>query len=533
MESTIIDKEKRRKTAKIVRDTAIIATGVLFLIIYITWWLTQGVAYSSWLLIPFVAALIYTLVQMVGNWTLYLAAHRAPHTTIPLTTQLRVDVFITACGEEPALIERAVLAAHNMHGAHRTWLLDDGADYRLEQMASRLGIGYLTRAGNDDAKAGNLNAALDRTDGDIIVIFDVDHAPEPDFLLRSLPYFADPAVGFVQVMLTFANDNDGWVAQAAGESSMDFYNPTSVGADRINSATLIGSNALIRRTALESISGYQPGLAEDLATSVALHAAGWQSRYVHEPLAPGVAPPDLTAWFNQQFKWSRGVFELLITAYPNVFGRLQLGQKLSYAVRMTYYWAGVFIAAHLLATIIVLFSTNAALRQLFESYLLVFIPLMVVFTLIRQLVLAEWQHKSIRSSMQYKPFVLVFNTWPIYTLSWVMACIRLPLGFRPTPKVKADRFNLSWLIPQFATVTLLLAGLGFSIVRQATLSPLIMLFTATMFVLHAMLFMLVIERSDKSVQSFLQPQTHEVKAKQPDHAVYRVSQIPRNADKEF
>src|SRR5690606_40688904 len=61
--------------------------------------------------------------------------------------------------------------------------------------------------------------------------------------------------------------------------------------------------ALIRRTALESINGYQPGLAEDLATSLQLQAAGWHSVYVPHPLAPGLAPPDLAAWFVQQFKW--------------------------------------------------------------------------------------------------------------------------------------------------------------------------------------------------------------------------------------
>jgi cellulose synthase (UDP-forming) len=527
-----IHKEKRRATMRVVRDTMAIAIGLIALFAYIAWWITRGLAYSGWLLIPFVAALTYTLVQMIGNWLLYLAAHRSARTVPPVETALSVDVFVTACGEEPALVERALQAACHMYGQHETWLLDDNSDFRLEQIANRLGAGYLTRTGNGNAKAGNLNAALARTDGDIIVIFDVDHAPEPEFLLRSLPYFSDPDIGFVQVMLTFDNDGDGWVAQAASESSMDFYNPTSVGADRIDSATLIGSNALIRRTALVSIDGYQPGLAEDLATSVALHAAGWQSRYVHEPLAPGVAPPDLTAWFNQQFKWSRGVFELLVTVYPRLFGRLHLGQKISYAVRMTYYWAGVFIAAHLLAAIWVLFSADESLRQLFESYLVVFIPLMVLFTLIRQLVLAEWQHKTVRTSLQVKPFVLVFNTWPIYTLSWMMALVRLPLGFRPTPKAKADRFNYWWLAPQIVTVLLLLAGLSSSILRPITLLPLTTIFTVTMIVLHSMLFGLVVQPSDAPQSTTAHPHMVE-RTTVPNRALYDVSQIPSNADRDY
>jgi len=85
--------------------------------------------------------------------------------------------------------------------------------------------------------------------------------PEPSFLERSLGPFADSQMGFVQVMLTFANTEHSWVADAAIETSLEFYNPTSLGADRIGGATLMGSNALIRRAALESIGGYQPGLA--------------------------------------------------------------------------------------------------------------------------------------------------------------------------------------------------------------------------------------------------------------------------------
>jgi len=85
-----------------------------------------------------------------------------------------------------------------MRGIHATWLLDDGDDPRLEQLAATLGAGYLTRHGHQDAKAGNINAALDKTDAEIVAIFDTDHAPAPDFLERTIGYFADPQMGFVR-----------------------------------------------------------------------------------------------------------------------------------------------------------------------------------------------------------------------------------------------------------------------------------------------------------------------------------------------
>ena len=45
-----------------------------------------------------------------------------------------------------------------------------------------MGAAYITRLNNKHAKAGNINHALEKTDGDIIVIFDTDHTPKPEFL---------------------------------------------------------------------------------------------------------------------------------------------------------------------------------------------------------------------------------------------------------------------------------------------------------------------------------------------------------------
>jgi cellulose synthase (UDP-forming) len=351
-----------------------------------------------------------------------------------------------------------------MRGQHKTYLLDDGEEPVLKDMAERLGAGYLTRQGSDNAKAGNMNAALPRTSGDIVVVFDIDHAPEPDFLERSLGYFSDPKVGFVQVMLTFCNGKESWVARAAGESTLDYYNPTSVGADGIGSATLVGSNALIRRTALEGIGGYQPGLAEDLATSIALHAAGWQSVYVAEPLAPGLSPPDVAAWFTQQLKWARGVFDLLLTAYPRYFTRLTWGQRLSYAVRMTYYWIGPLVTIHLVLLLALLFGGSHLSHESWEQYIIHILPLTAAAILTRQVALMVWKHPSIPRSLLWRAVCLVYATWPVYMVAWTMAVLQVPLAFRATPKKADGGVKFAWLVPQVVSFVLLTAGVLYTLI---------------------------------------------------------------------
>lgn len=452
----------------------LVALGFLALGYYFSWWPVHGAQITLWLYLFLAGAVVCAIPQLIGNWVLYLKA-REYYPARPPAEDPTVDVYITAYHEPYELVKRTLTAAREMRGPHQTWLLDDGNDPLLAALAQELGVGYLARKSHTGAKAGNINTALKKTGGDIIVIFDIDHAPEPGFLERTLSHFSNPEVGFVQVMLTFANSKMSWTARAATESSYDYYNPTSKGADTLGSATLTGSNALIRRTALESIGGYRPGLAEDLATSIALHAAGWRSVYVPEPLAPGLAPPDLLAWFTQQFKWSRGVFELLVTDYLRYFRRLSWGQRLSYSVRMTYYWIGPVVAVHLLVTILVLLSGSAVASAALQSYLIHLVPLAVMALLIRQVALVEWRHPTVFNGVLWRPVSLIYATWPIYTLAWVMAVLRLPLGFRPTPKEISDRLNPVWLLPQTFSLMFLAVGTVYAYSTLQAL-PLLLLF---------------------------------------------------------
>ncbi len=438
----------------------LLVLGLLAAGYFFSWWFVDYRTNSIWVWLWLLLAVAYTSVQIFGNWILYLAARQPVKASPPPV--LSVDVFVTAYREPYAMIERALRAACAMRGAHRTWLLDDGKDPALAALAERLGAGYLTRDDHKDAKAGNLNAALPRTNGEVIVIFDVDHVPQPEFLEQSLGHFADPRIGFVQVMLTFGYSKESWVARAAMETSLEFYNPTYLGSDAIGGATMMGSNALIRRVALESIGGYQPGLAEDLATSLRLHAAGWKSAYVADPLAPGQAPPSFIAWFIQQLKWARGVFELLLTAYPQLFRNLTWGQRLSYAVRMTKYWVGPAVGLHLFATIAVLIFASAGFRDAFHVYLLHLTPLVVFDALIRYTALKLYQHPAVPKASLSRAVTLIYASWPIYLVAWLMAVARIRLSFRSTPK-SSGRLNPMWLLPQFGALLLLSIGLFYTV----------------------------------------------------------------------
>jgi cellulose synthase (UDP-forming) len=480
---------------RLTRMKFLVFLGIGSLLYYYSWW-GQFRGWDLLLWLPVLAfALFYTHAQVLGSWVFYLLARkRAQRKSTP--THLTVDVFVTAFHEPYALVKRTLSAACAIQGPHHVWLLDDGNDPALARLAHELGAGYLTRRDKKDAKAGNVNAALARTHGDIIAIFDVDHTPEPNYLARALQPFTDPDVGFVQVMVTFGNQHESWTARAASETSIDFYNPTSFGMDTVGGTTMMGSNALIRREALASIGGYHPGLAEDLATSLALHAAGWKSAYVAEPLAPGMAPPDLSAWFTQQFKWARGVFELLLTVYPRLFFKLPWALRLSYAVRMTKYLIGPIICVHLIATVVALFA-NESVGSGLQTYLFHLTPVFLCDMWIKQAAIRAWRHPSTPASSLQSAVMLVLASWPVYTLAWIMALLRMPLSFRLTPKQASGRVGPIWLMPQIAVVLLLIVGIGLMLATAQGFPIWLLFFALTLAIPHLVLLFVSLSGRDR------------------------------------
>ncbi|MDY6973247.1 MAG: cellulose synthase catalytic subunit [Thermodesulfobacteriota bacterium] len=418
--------------------------------------------------LPFAASLLigwfllFVIPQLFFVWYLYC---RFQKRDIPkATTGLRVDVFITAFNEPMWMVKRAVNASMHITYPHRTYLLDDSHDSAYKGLAKNLGSAYLNRDGNKDYKAGNINSALERTSGDFIVVFDIDHAPRPEFLDRTLGFFNDPLVGFVQVMETFCNSKENLMAQASTQTAMEYFNISLVCKDHIGAGSMHGTNAVIRRKALDSIGGYQPGLAEDLETSLSLHGHGWKSAYVCEPLAPGFSPATFNAFCKQQLKWSRGVFE---TAWRSVvsgtFFRLTLSQQLAYSVRFSYYIVGLSVLLGMVLTFSCLTILEAGF---YEGFLARLLPLAAATMVIRWFMLRAWATEpDAKMGIQLKGTSLVFSTWPVYMLSLVCTIARISIPFMSTPKDSGFEMNQWTILPQIFMIAAMIIGIIWKIVH--------------------------------------------------------------------
>ena len=275
---------------------------------------------------------------------------------------LSVDVFVTCFNEPVSMLRRTLLLARDMDYPHQTWLLDDGNRPEMRGLADSLGVHYLTRADNAHAKAGNLNNALAHTQGDFIALFDADHAPRRDFLVKTLGYFLDPKVALVQTPQEFFNLNSFqhrvshrthrmWTEQSL------FFKVLQRGKDYWNAAFFCGTCAVVRRQSIDHIGGFAVGtVTEDLHTSIKLHKAGLLSVYHAESLAFGIAPAQIEPFLAQRVRWGQGAMQVLRKEGVLLTPHLTLAQKINYLASMTTYFDGWQKAIFWLAPVVVLLT---------------------------------------------------------------------------------------------------------------------------------------------------------------------------------
>lgn len=363
---------------------ALVSLGVETVFYFAAWWQSYGAVADRLAFTLFAFAAWFSVFRMVFNWVGLLVMARPVHQAP--APGLSVDVMTTAApGEPQPMIQRTLEALVRIRYPHTTYLLDDSHRDELRAAAARLGVQYIRRPRpGQDAKAGNVNHALQRTSGEFVAIFDPDHAPGPEFLDRILGQFKDPRVGFVQSAQAYANQADSLVARGAAEQTYELYGPTMMALHGVGAPFLFGCHTTFRRTALESIGGYAVHNAEDLRTTMRLYARGWRGVYVPEILARGLVPADLGAYLRQQFRWSHSMVDLLLRDYWRLVWRWTGWQAAAFFLAGTYYLVGIAILANLALPVILLLGGGSSFVETAEPYALHLLPVIAVNVAIRR-----------------------------------------------------------------------------------------------------------------------------------------------------
>lgn len=307
---------------------------------YLTWrvgWSGQGAS-------PLAFAMLL-VTEVYGLWALgvltWFSWSRPPAVRPAATPGRGVDVYVCTYDEPAEVIMATLAGCRALTYPHTTYLLDDGRREEMREIAELAGAVYMTRPDNSHAKAGNLNAALPRTEGELVLVLDADHVPMPDALDALVGYFDDERMAVVQTPHDFFNhDSVQHYVVGRHEQSL-FYRVVCPGKDRHGAAYWCGSAALINRRALLEIGGVATEtIAEDFHTTIRLLRNGWRSRYHDEVLVQGLAPHDLDGYLLQRDRWARGNLAVFTLPESPLRARtLTPLQRLSYFASLAAYLA--------------------------------------------------------------------------------------------------------------------------------------------------------------------------------------------------
>ncbi len=273
-----------------------------------------------------------------------------------------VDVVVVTLNEDIKLLERTLKACNAISYPNKEklhiYVSDDGKREEVKILAESLNINYITRENNINAKAGNYNNLLNTIKSPYILTLDADMAPKEGILLDLIPHIArDKDVGFVQTPQGFENGDiyqyrygiDGYVPN----DQSFFYHTLQPLKNNINAVVYCGTNAIIRREALDKIGGFAEGvLTEDIATGMLIQNAGYKGIYIDKVEAVGYQENDLKSFIKQRTRWARGCIQTSKKVNLLKMKGLNLKQKLEYFSCFSYWLFGIKRLIYLIAPLL-------------------------------------------------------------------------------------------------------------------------------------------------------------------------------------
>ena len=456
---------------------AMIAISCAVSLRYIWWRVTRtmDLQYASDYLVgaPLLLAECYTwLALFLGYlqtaWPLRRGAVQLP---ADRSTWPTVDVYIPTYSEPLQVVRPGVLAALSLDWPAdklRVYLLDDGRRAEFREFAEQAGAHYLTRSDNRHAKAGNLNNALQHSDGEFVAVFDCDHIPTRNFLTTTLGWMRrDRNCAVVQTPHNFFSPdpfekNLQAFRRVPNEGEL-FYGVVQDGNDLWNATFFCGSCAVLRRAPLLEIGGFATDtVTEDVHTALRLHDRGYGSAYLNHILASGLATENLPRHIAQRVRWARGMVQLFRLDNPLRRRGIGWAQRLCYSNAILNFFNGLPRLTFLVAPLAYLYFDRYIINASALAILLYALPHMVHAHVVNSRVRGRYRH----------------SFWaPLYesVLAWylVVPTIRVllrPQGgkFNVTAKgglIEADYFDWTVATPNAVLIALNLGGFVIGIAR--------------------------------------------------------------------
>ena len=457
-----------------------------------------------------IAGEVYHLYQIIG----YCISIWGIETNVPFDNSFRpgVDIFVTVCGEPIDIVRTTVRAIKAMRYPNfKVYILNDGLvakkdNWReVELLAVEEEVICITRTISGGAKAGNINNALKHSDNPYVVIFDADHAPHPDFLIKTIGYFIDSKMAFVQTPQYYKNYQVNMITEAAWDQQSLFFGSIMKGKNRFNSAFMCGTNMILNREAIKQVGGMcEHNIAEDFLTSLFIHQKGWNSYYLAEVLAEGLAPEDFLSYYKQQYRWARGSLEVVFNYNPLFRRGLTFAQKMQYLISASYFLSGIIVVFDAILPLIFLYTGIIAVRTSSMELAIIFIPYIFLTLFTLQL--------SSNYSVSFKAIAFSLSSFFLQIRALFALLLRQKTSFSVTSKKQLEGNFLFLTVPHITYISLAVIGLAYALIRHGFSASLIA--NASWALINAAVFLLFIRGSlpqKKTVKHVSEPMVQRAK----------------------
>ncbi len=206
----------------------------------------------------------------------------------------------------------------------------------------------IRRTGREGFKAGILRVGVEKATSELFAIFDADFVAPPDFLARSIHYFADPDVAVVQGRWSFLNRNDSLLTriQAARTDAHQMFEQTARHRTG-RMAVFHGTAGVWRASALAAAGGWECSTeVEDVELSIRTFSLGGRVVYLDHLRVPSELPVSMRAYLAQQMRWKRG-WTRIARVYSGTIlrARAPLADRLDLLQRLHQTWASALALA--------------------------------------------------------------------------------------------------------------------------------------------------------------------------------------------
>ncbi|MFX1504936.1 MAG: glycosyltransferase [Promethearchaeota archaeon] len=205
---------------------------------------------------------------------------------------------------------------------------DNGQDLnvtnQLQDYCKKYKIQFYHKRDRRGFKAGNINAVLDKTKGEFIVILDSDHIAVPNLLTEFSKVLSNKKIGYIQAKVAYRNTKR--LYQAANSILYSqFYEVFEAAKDQRGVVLFNGTTGCFRKDVLVKAGGFsEDTLIEDIDTSMKILSQGYKGRYLDFIGSHGLVPASAKSQIAQLWRWSTGATSMLRLRFRMILGSKNL-----------------------------------------------------------------------------------------------------------------------------------------------------------------------------------------------------------------